>query len=105
VIQANNAQISIQNHNISKHVAMIKHRPIEKSNKNSWDSAIFFVIGGSRYFDEIKSPRITPIIFINNIHAVWRILSHQIAENVAMIDINSITKMSCDTETHTESLQ
>jgi hypothetical protein len=105
VIHANSAQISIQNHSISKQVATIKHRPMEKSSKNSWDSAIFFVIGGSKYFDEINSPSITPIIFINNTHAVWRILSHQIAENVAIMDMKSITNISCDTETHTESLQ
>jgi hypothetical protein len=35
VIHANSAHISIQNHNISKQVATMKHRPIENNNKNS----------------------------------------------------------------------
>ncbi len=105
VIHANSAQISIQNHSISKHVATIKHRPIEKSSKNSWDSAIIFVIGGSKYFDEMYNPTITPVIFINSTHIVCTILSHHMAENVATMDINNITKISWDTETPTDNLQ
>ena len=105
VIHANKAHISIQNHNISKHVATIKHRPIEKSSKNSWDSAIFFVIGGKKYFDEMYNPRTIQIIFINNNHVVCSILPHSSAENVAIIAINSITKMSWVTKIPTESLQ
>jgi hypothetical protein len=94
VIHANSAQISIQNPSISKQVATIKHRPMENNRRNSCDSAIIFVIGGNRYFADMNIQRATPVIFINSIHAVWMILSHQIAENVATIDINSITKMS-----------
>ena len=105
VIHANNAHISIQNHSISKHVATIKHRPIEKSSRNSWDSAIFFVIGGKKYLDEIDNQMTIPMIFINNNHAVCKILSPHRAENVATIAMNNITKISCVTRIHTQSLQ
>lgn len=50
VIHANNAHISIQKPRTLKRVATIKHHQIEKSKRNSCDSAIFLVKGGRMYF-------------------------------------------------------
>lgn len=105
VIHANKAPISIQNPSNSKQVETMKHRPIENNSKNSCDSAIIFVIGGSKYLVDITIPNRIQIILISRIHAVWMMLSHHNAENVATIDINSITKISCETDIQTDNLQ
>ena len=90
---------------MSKHVDTIKHRPIENNSKNSWDFAISFVIGGSKYLEEINNPQIIPIILMRSIHTACRTLSPQRAENVATIAINSITRISWVTKIQIQSLQ